>query len=226
MKGVIILDITVNSNAFVKLDKMVGLSEVDIKISDYILQNNTLKGNVKIFGEYYTDDLEYENNNGLKEFEDLVSFEIVFSKEDPVINQISINNFEYYELAGRGIETSFDLEISYDVTNKMDENESIKEEVTKQIDDLLEEKLELRNDNFLEEIDNTQIVEENKRTYLNSKPQDNKGTIKVIYYNKNQEVKDVCKKHNLSYYNVIEENKKYRFNDNYRIIISEQHGNK
>ena len=142
MKGVIILDITVNSNAFVKLDKMVGLSEVDIKISDYILQNNTLKGNVKIFGEYYTDDLEYENNNGLKEFEDLVSFEIVFSKEDPVINQISINNFEYYELAGRGIETSFDLEISYDVTNKMDENESIKEEVTKQIDDLLEEKLE------------------------------------------------------------------------------------
>ena len=64
-----------------------------------------------------------------------------------------------------------------------------------------------KEDNFLEEINNTQIVEENKRTFSNSKKQDNKGTIKVIYYNKNQEVKDVCKKHNLSYYNVIEENK-------------------
>ena len=53
MKGVVIMNITVNSNAFVKLDKMVGLSEVDIKISDYLLQNNTLKGNVKIFGEIW-----------------------------------------------------------------------------------------------------------------------------------------------------------------------------
>ena len=222
------MNITVNSNAFVKLDKMVGLSEVDIKISDYLLQNNTLKGNVKIFGEYYTDELEYENNNGLKEFEDIVPFEIVFNKDCPIINMININNFEYYEVAGRGIETAFDLEIDYNNSYLEEEktNEEIKEEVTNKIDELLETKLEVRNDNFLEEsLDNRSTEVINELVDIN-KDTCKKTMIKVIYYNKNQEIKDICKKHNLSYYSVLEENKKYRFNDNHRIIISELNGNK
>lgn len=211
------MNVTINSNAFTKLEKMVGLSVVGIKVSDYRLQDQELSGNVKIYGEYYTEEEEYEKNNGLKEFENLIPFEIVFSKEDPIIEEIDIENFEYYEVAGRGIEASFDLVVEY-VVNDKEENEDeyieeVKEQLTREIDELLEEKLEVRNDNFLEEVRKQPIDE-------------NMATIKVIYYDKNQEVKDICQKHNVSYYDILEENKKYHFNDNYRIIISESNGNK
>lgn len=211
------MNVTINSNAFTKLEKMVGLSVVGIKVSDYRLQDQELSGNVKIYGEYYTEEEEYEKNNGLKEFENLIPFEIVFSKENPIIDEINIENFEYYEVAGRGIESSFDLVVEYEVNDK-EENEDeyieeVKEQLTREIDELLEEKLEVRNDNFLEE-ERKQTIDENM------------ATIKVIYYDKNQEVKDICQKHNVSYYDILEENKKYHFNDNYRIIISESNGNK
>ena len=41
------MNVTINSNAFTKMDKMVGLSIVEIKVLDYYLQNRILKGNVK-----------------------------------------------------------------------------------------------------------------------------------------------------------------------------------
>ena len=43
------MNVTINSNAFTKMDKMVGISVVEIKILDYYLQNRILKGNVKIY---------------------------------------------------------------------------------------------------------------------------------------------------------------------------------
>ena len=54
-------------------------------------------GNVKIYGEYYTEDSEFETNNGLKEFENIIPFEVVFSKEDPIIDEIYIKNFEIWK---------------------------------------------------------------------------------------------------------------------------------
>ncbi len=212
------MNVTINSNAFTKMDKMVGLSVVEIKILDYYLQDRVLKGNVKVYGEYYTEEAEYETNNGLKEFENVVPFEIVFSKEDPIIDNISIKNFEYYEVAGRGVESVFDLCVDYNVVLEEDnrkeiENEEIKEQVTRQIDIILEEKLEVKEDNFLEE-------------ERNEKKQDKVSVIKVVYYDRNKEIKDICKKYNVSYYDILEDNKKYNFNDNYRIVINEYNGSK
>lgn len=212
------MNVTINSNAFTKMDKMVGLSVVEIKILDYYLQDRVLKGNVKIYGEYYTEETEYETNNGLKEFENVVPFEIVFSKEDPIIDNILIKNFEYYEVAGRGVESVFDLCVEYNVVLEEDnkneiEAEEIKEQVTRQIDIILEEKLEVKEDNFLEE-------------ERNEKKQDKVSVIKVVYYDRNKEIKDICKKYNVSYYDILEDNKKYNFNDNYRIVINEYNGSK
>lgn len=210
------MNVTINSNAFTKMDKMVGLSIVEIKVLDYYLQNRILKGNVKIYGEYYTDDTEFETSNGLKEFENIVPFEIVFSKEDPIIDNISIKNFEYYEVAGRGVESVFDLCVEYtvaleDVSQTEIEAEEIKEQVTREIDTMLEEKLEVRNDNFLE------VSRKNKE-------KENTSVIKIVYYDQNKEVKDICKKYNVSYYDILEDNKKYNFNDNHRIVINEYNG--
>lgn len=212
------MNVTINSNAFTKMDRMIGLSVVEIKILDYYLQNRILSGNVKIYGEYYTEDSEFETNNGLKEFENIIPFEVVFSKEDPIIDEIYIKNFEYYEVAGRGIESVFDLCVEYTVviedTDYIEiEAEEIKEEVTRQIDTILEEKLEVRNDNFLDE----------ERV---TKEPDKMGIIKIVYYDQNKEVKDICKKYNVSYYDILEDNKKYNFNDNHRIVINGYNGTK
>lgn len=212
------MNVTINSNAFTKMDRMIGLSVVEIKILDYYLQNRILSGNVKIYGEYYTEDSEFETNNGLKEFENIIPFEVVFSKEDPIIDEIYIKNFEYYEVAGRGIESVFDLCVEYTVviedTNYIEiEAEEIKEQVTRQIDTILEEKLEVRNDNFLDE----------ERV---TKEPDKMGIIKIVYYDQNKEVKDICKKYNVSYYDILEDNKKYNFNDNHRIVINGYNGTK
>ena len=212
------MNVTINSNAFTKMDRMIGLSVVEIKILDYYLQNRILSGNVKIYGEYYTEDSEFETNNGLKEFENIIPFEVVFSKEDPIIDEIYIKNFEYYEVAGRGIESVFDLCVEYTVviedTDYIEiEAEEIKEEVTRQIDTILEEKLEVRNDNFLDE----------ERV---TKEPDKMGIIKIVYYDQNKEVKDICRKYNVSYYDILEDNKKYNFNDNHRIVINGYNGTK
>lgn len=210
------MNVTINSNAFTKMDKMVGISVVEIKILDYYLQNRILKGNVKIYGEYYTEDVEFETSNGLKEFENIVPFEIVYYKEDPIIDNISIKNFEYYEVAGRGVESVFDLCVEYTVeTEQVSQNEieaeEIKEQVSRQIDTILEEKLEVRNDNFLEEA-------------RGEKQHDKMSIIKIVYYDQSKEVKEICKKYDVSYYDILEDNKKYNFNDNHRIIINEYNG--
>lgn len=210
------MNVTINSNAFTKMDKMVGISVVEIKILDYYLQNRILKGNVKIYGEYYTEDVEFETSNGLKEFENIVPFEIVYYKEDPIIDNISIKNFEYYEVAGRGVESVFDLCVEYTVeTEQVSQNEieaeEIKEQVSRQIDTILEEKLEVRNDNFLEET-------------REEKQHDKMSIIKIVYYDQSKEVKEICKKYDVSYYDILEDNKKYNFNDNHRIIINEYNG--
>ena len=212
------MNVTINSNAFTKMDRMIGLSVVEIKILDYYLQNRILSGNVKIYGEYYTEDSEFETNNGLKEFENIIPFEVVFSKEDPIIDEIYIKNFEYYEVAGRGIESVFDLCVEYTVviedTDYIEiEAEEIKEQVSRQIDTILEEKLEVRNDNFLDE----------ERV---TKEPDKMGIIKIVYYDQNKEVKDICRKYNVSYYDILEDNKKYNFNDNHRIVINGYNGTK
>ena len=212
------MNVTINSNAFTKMDRMIGLSVVEIKILDYYLQNRILSGNVKIYGEYYTEDSEFETNNGLKDFENIIPFEVVFSKEDPIIDEIYIKNFEYYEVAGRGIESVFDLCVEYTVviedTNYIEiEAEEIKEQVTRQIDTILEEKLEVRNDNFLDE---ERVIKE----------PDKMGIIKIVYYDQNKEVKDICKKYNVSYYDILEDNIKYNFNDNHRIVINGYNGTK
>ena len=185
------MNVTINSNAFTKMDKMVGISVVEIKILDYYLQNRILKGNVKIYGEYYTEDVEFETSNGLKEFENIVPFEIVYYKEDPIIDNISIKNFEYYEVAGRGVESVFDLCVEYTVeTEHVSQNEieaeEIKEQVSRQIDTILEEKLEVRNDNFLEEA-------------RGEKQHDKMSIIKIVYYDQSKEVKEICKKYDVSY---------------------------
>lgn len=225
------MNIQINSNAFTKLNKMVGVSNVNIELLKYYLDNNNMKGEVRIFGEFYSNEKEFEENNGLNSFENIIPFEVVFTKGVPNINSVEINNFEYYELVGRGIEASFNINVEYELIQEEERvqleealqeqedfltsnevlNEVIEEEtkadITEQVDRILTEKMKLKDDNFLE------ISPRNEK--------DSKGVIKVIYYDESHRIKELCDELKLSYEEVIQENKKYDFSGNHRIIVKE-----
>ena len=202
------MNIQINSNAFTKLNKMVGVSNVNIELLKYYLDNNNMKGEVRIFGEFYSNEKEFEENNGLNSFENIIPFEVIFTKGVPNINSVEINNFEYYELVGRGIEASFNINVEYkliqeeervqleeilqeqedfltsnEVLNEVIEEET-KADITEQVDRILTEKMKLKDDNFLE------ISPRNEK--------DSKGVIKVIYYDESHRIKELCDELKLS----------------------------
>ncbi len=220
------MNLKIESNAFTKLEEMTGIKEVDIKIEDYIFENNVLKGNVKIKGDYYNKVTE----QNIIPFENTIPFEVVFTKENIEIEDIEIDNFEYYEVVGRGIEASFNINITYDIKEtriadeEIEENEKIKEDVTQAIDELLSEKLEVVEDNFLEVAEIVEPILEEKPTKEVIKKRDASSTLKIIYHKEDVNVKELCKKHNLSYEEVLKENQKYNFNNSHRIIIKETNG--
>lgn len=219
------MNLKIESNAFTKLDEMVGTNNVEILLGEYTFENLSLKGNVIIKGDYYDKNIE-----GTKEFKNEIPYEIVFTKEEPIINKIEISNFEFYEVVGRGIESSFNIIVDYnfnDVINNREvieksedtEIEDIKDSITEQVDQLLAETMEVIDDNFLEE----NIVLEERKTEKIAK-KDPSTVIKVIYYKEGDMVKELCKKHNLSYEKVLLDNSKYESLDSHRIIVRETNG--
>ncbi|MBQ8292719.1 MAG: hypothetical protein IJ501_01175 [Bacilli bacterium] len=212
------MNIQVNSNAFTKLDKMVGISLVDVELLNYDLVDSILKGEIKIYGEYYSTDEKYQDNNGLNNFENIIPFEVVFTKNNVELKSIEVKDFEYYEVAGRGVEATFNIEIEYDEMVDdliIDDKESLKEEITNQMDQMLSEKLEIKTDNFLEE----KIVLPVERT-TKKQVDEPKKVYKVIYYHENEDVKLLCNKYHCDYNQILQENQKYSSLGNHRLIIS------
>ncbi len=223
------MNIQVNSNAFTTLDRMIGISNVQIEVLKSQLENNILNGEIRISGEYYTDESEYEDNNGLKEFENVIPFEIVFTKSFVEIVDILIKDFGYYEVAGRGIEASFIIDVEY-IEKEMEvrfREEDIKEAISENIDELLTEKMEVKEDNFLENDLNRGIIEdlvleENVvEKDIDSQKQDVKSTITVFYYEADTDIQKFCKQNQLSYEEVLKENAKYPYANCRRIIVSD-----
>ncbi len=151
------MNLKIESNAFIKLDEMVGTNNVEIFLGEYVFEDLVLKGNVIIKGNYYDNNAEETI-----EFKNEIPYEIVFTKEEPIINKIEITDFEFYEVVGRGIESSFNIVVDYDfidisnnreVIEKNEDNEieNIKDSITEQVDQLLTETMEVIDDNFLEE---------------------------------------------------------------------------
>lgn len=226
------MNLKVDSNAFTTLTGMVGISSVNIENYNNELKDKCLMGNIRIFGNYYGNKIEDDQN--LQSFENIIPYEIVFTQDNIQVNNLEIENFEYYEVAGRGIETSFIISVDYDFYDVREKEnlDALKEEITSEIDEVLQEKLEVVEDNFLEVTldqdrnDQQEIITNDIEILPKSKvnKEETKYQIKVIYYKDDEVVKDLCQKHNLEYDYVLKENQKYAFNENHRIIISEQNG--
>lgn len=226
------MNLKVDSNAFTTLTGMVGISSVNIENYNNELKDKCLMGNIRIFGNYYGNKIEDDQN--LQSFENIIPYEIVFTQDNIQVNNLEIENFEYYEVAGRGIESSFIISVDYDFYDVREKEnlDALKEEITSEIDEVLQEKLEVVEDNFLEVTldqdrnDQQEIITNDIEILPKSKinKEETKYQIKVIYYKDDEVVKDLCQKHNLEYDYVLKENQKYAFNENHRIIISEQNG--
>ena len=54
------MDLKINCNAFVSLNGVEGVSKAFCEVLEYSVKNDTLRGNVKIWGEYK----KYDNEKG------------------------------------------------------------------------------------------------------------------------------------------------------------------
>ncbi|MDD4243722.1 MAG: hypothetical protein PHG08_05360 [Bacilli bacterium] len=104
------MELKINCNAFVKLHNLLGVTSIESTVSDYQYHGDTLEGKLLIKGTYL-------DSEGLIdkqwEFKEEVPFMVIFKDDQNEIEDVGCDNFNYYEVAGRGIETSFDVIVNY-----------------------------------------------------------------------------------------------------------------
>src|SRR5690554_2334121 len=175
------MELKISCDASIKLKKMSGTKNVRCEVADYEIDEDTLVGNMKIFGSYYKDDLDNDYP-----FSELVPFTVVFRDKNFTINEIRSENFNCNEIFNQGLDCHFDIVIDYDKTNVdvknkeeiefeddldlfsesgIDENiilesedEIDDEQISEKYDNMLNDVLSKRDDNFLEE-DELEVID-------------------------------------------------------------------
>ena len=118
------MEIKINSNAQINLSNIVEVEFVETKVSSYKLKEQTLSGDVLIYGKYKKKDPKKQNSEYTVEFEDIVPFTVVFNRNNINIDEVEIENFKY-EMIEEGIKCSFIIEIEYNDEEKEDEFEEV-----------------------------------------------------------------------------------------------------
>ena len=72
------MNLKVESNAYVKLENMEKVSNVDVLIGEYTFNDYILKGEIVLKGNYYTSNIFLDENNESVSFENTIPFEVVF----------------------------------------------------------------------------------------------------------------------------------------------------
>lgn len=167
------MELKISCDASVKLKKMNGIKNVNCTVHNYEKNKDTLTGNIKIAGKYIRDNLEEEYD-----FSELVPFTVVFRDENFKLNNISCQNFTFNQIVNQGLECHFDILIDYTKHNleeaeldvdfsEMDTNENIikevkdlekDEKISEKYDEMLQDILSKRNDNFLEELESEEVI--------------------------------------------------------------------
>lgn len=104
------MELKINCNAFVKLPNLLGVTSIESTISGYQYHGDTLEGKLSITGTFF-------DSEGLSEkpqtFTEEVPIMVIFKDDQNEVDDVQCENFNYYEVAGRGIETSFDVIVTY-----------------------------------------------------------------------------------------------------------------
>ncbi len=179
------MELRINCNEAIQLDKFISMDRIESEVSFFEIKNDTLTGDVKLFGEYKKQGKEDSIKQG---FEEIIPFTVVFRTKEIDIQEISIEHFSYHETE-QGIDCQFEIFIQYEAKEKEDEessdskeDESIeipvetKEEIievihpdnplqdeankiTEEYENILEDILQERTDNFLEQNQNEESTQ-------------------------------------------------------------------
>ena len=194
------MEINIPSNVFIELNNLFKVSTVDIEVSDYQLQDSEIIANIRISGDYYQNDFD----STLCEFEKTIPVNIVLNERNNQVDEVEINNFEYFEVEKRGIETSFSVDILTSEVKVNEELEKIKESITQEVDDELSEILEIVEDNLPQKV-------------KKARNRENYQSIRICFFKNDQELNKILSDNNKD--DVLSD----RLNENYleksRIII-------
>lgn len=257
------MELRINCDASVKLKKINGTKSVSCKVIDYKLKKDTLNGNILINGKYIKDELDKDF-----EFSELVPFTVVFKDDNIDVTDIRVENFNNTDVVNQSVDCHFDIVVSYNEKKSMELDNGIEMKETEEIDpveiiddidvddvgddidlddvDLIENKydemlqdiLTRRNDNFLEqskkdyleeelvEEPEVEIIQKPNLSINLSKGIDNskqpvfkemKETFQsysIYFINNDSDIDKICKNENLNINDVYED-----YTKNRRIIV-------
>ena len=215
------MELRMNFNTFIKLKNASKISDLSGEIIEYNLNERELEGIFLVQGSYLKDDL-----NELTSFKEEIPFNIVLMEKEIDINDVDCVDLDYGLVEGRGVDVSFELLVEYSELEEEDtrdvikteveedatifdvnENtEEIKEEITKEIERKLFESLAYKEDNLPSET-------------LVSKISEPKRSIKIVYYESDKDLEDICKKNNVSISEVFKNNENNDIDKYQRVII-------
>lgn len=229
------MEIKINSNAEVSLSKLVSLESIESKILFYKLKDQTLIGDVSIYGKYLKKDNKKPANDVVVEFEEIVPFTIVFNRENIKIDEVKIEDFKY-ELFEDGVKCSFVIEIEYndefqevpiEPNYELEDEEKIEvlkemndeiSEITNKLDEKLEEFFEDReeSDELIEEEVNKNFINK-KEGYSKKFKNEGKTVISIYYTNAPGDIEKISKKENVGIDILYKSNENSGFDN--RIIV-------
>lgn len=203
------MEFKIECDNYVMLYALESVLECESIIDSYVLENDSLKGNVQIIGKYLKTDEDVPI-----EFKDNFPYTIVFSTKNVNVNEIKVDNFTYV-VSGEGINCTFDVVVNYDeietlvkTDGEITSNNEEYDEITKEYEKKLAEALN-RNDNLEEKtVDEVPF-------YL--KLNERQTRIKVFYYKDDKELDKISKNSDESIQELLERSE--MIGDYRRIII-------
>ncbi len=158
------MELTINCGAFVEINKLLSIAEMNGYVDKYKLDDNFLEGTAVLKGKYVKDD-SGETYDFYKE----VPFTVVFKDKNVNIKVIDIVDLHFSEVINQGIETTFEILVDYDVIENKEYNVVGKDFInqSKEKDFLVESKenekldeIDDLDDDYHEQIDFDDILED------------------------------------------------------------------
>lgn len=200
-------------NEIIKIKDLAYLNDLNCEVVEYYPNKNLLNGRVYVTGAYHS-----SKTDEVKLISEDVSFSFNLDKEDFFIEDIECEKFDYEILEGIGIKVDFKIKLEVDMTEEIEYREivdvsleekieSIKEDISNEVDEKLVEKLEVIDDN----------IPQNDLIFRGIKDQNN--IIKIVYFIDEKELSKIAKENNISLDALFKNNKYTDFNNQKRVII-------
>lgn len=226
------MNLKMNYNSFIKLKDFSKLLDITAEVTSYNQVNDVLDGKLTINGKYLKKDGVTDDF-----FTEVLPFSVVFNDKNYHIDDIICTDIDTVSVDGRGIDTTFDIEIEYDEISPsveyedferlqsensiesideiekepitLDDIEKIKEEETQKIDKILKSTLNFKDDNLPTE----EVIVRGLS--------DKKHRLKVCYYKNDKELENLCIENKISLNEVFKANKNTNIEQHHRVIIHE-----